>query len=157
MPLYFLSKDTILLSTMTKREELYMEVNIKRIDFTTRMCDSDDEPINGTEEERVIIYNGDIITQEDLDELIKSGWYAYDDRVIVITKIQADYLFGNPVSEDISKELKDTLEDICIPFCPNDEVYCLCRGCNDNKINGGSCSHCFACIDGEKAVDVCDN
>ncbi|RHB41821.1 hypothetical protein DW886_14790 [Enterocloster aldenensis] len=134
-----------------------MELNIKRMNFKTRLCNSDDEPIDGTEEEKTVIYNADLMTEDELNELIISGWYFYDERVIVVTKTQADYLFGNPVSKDISKELKDTLEDICMPFCPNDEVYCLCRGCNDNKINGGSCSHCLACIDGEKAVDICDN
>ena len=134
-----------------------MEPDIKSMDFKTRLCNSDDEPIDGTEEAKTVIYNADLLTEDKLNELIISGWYVYDERVIVVTKTQADYLFGNPVSEDISKELKDTLEDICMPFCPNDEVYCLCRGCNDNKMNRGSCSHCFTCIDGEKAVDVCDN
>lgn len=28
-----------------------MELNIKRMDFKTRLCNSDDEPIDGTEEE----------------------------------------------------------------------------------------------------------
>lgn len=40
-------------------------------------------------------------------------------------------------------------------FCVNDDVYCKCRTCTENQINGGTCSHCFYCIDGEKAMDVC--
>ena len=40
-------------------------------------------------------------------------------------------------------------------FCVNDDVYCKCRTCTENQINGGTCSHCFCCIDGEKAMDVC--
>ena len=40
-------------------------------------------------------------------------------------------------------------------FCVNDDVYCKCRTCTESQINGGTCSHCFCCIDGEKAMDVC--
>lgn len=39
--------------------------------------------------------------------------------------------------------------------CVNDDVYCKCRNCKDNKANGGTCTHCFTCIDGERAIDIC--
>lgn len=39
--------------------------------------------------------------------------------------------------------------------CTNDDVYCKCRQCELNKANDGSCTHCFTCIDGERAMDVC--
>lgn len=41
-------------------------------------------------------------------------------------------------------------------FCANDDVYCKCRTCKESQINGGTCSHCFCCIDGEKSMDVCE-
>lgn len=41
-------------------------------------------------------------------------------------------------------------------FCVNDDVYCRCRSCRKNQINGGTCSHCFCCMDGEKSMDVCE-
>jgi len=43
-----------------------------------------------------------------------------------------------------------------IPFCDNDDVYCKCRMCIESQINGGNCTHCFACIQGEKAIDNCE-
>ena len=39
--------------------------------------------------------------------------------------------------------------------CVNDDVYCKCRTCK-NKINGETCTHCFTCIDGERAMDICE-
>lgn len=56
----------------------------------------------------------------------------------------------------MNDELMESIEDLLKPFCANDDEFCLCRICKDNQINGGSCSHCCACIDGEKAVDTCD-
>lgn len=41
-------------------------------------------------------------------------------------------------------------------FCINDDVYCKCRICTESQINRGTCSHCFCCLDGEKAMDVCE-
>lgn len=41
-------------------------------------------------------------------------------------------------------------------FCINDDVYYICRTCMESQINGGTCSHCFCCIDGEKATDFCE-
>lgn len=41
------------------------------------------------------------------------------------------------------------------PFCTNDDVYCKCRDCKDSQMNRGTCSHCFACICGEKAMIAC--
>ena len=39
--------------------------------------------------------------------------------------------------------------------CVNDNVYCQCRSCSQNKSNNGTCTHCFTCINGEKAMDIC--
>lgn len=41
-------------------------------------------------------------------------------------------------------------------FCSNDDVYCKCRSCTESQINGGACSHCLCCIDGEKDMDNCE-
>lgn len=41
-------------------------------------------------------------------------------------------------------------------FCPDDDVYCRCRSCIESQINGGTCSHCVCCINGEKAMDICE-
>lgn len=42
-------------------------------------------------------------------------------------------------------------------FCFNDDIYCKCRTCIENEINGGICSHCFCCIDGEKSIVACED
>lgn len=42
------------------------------------------------------------------------------------------------------------------PFCNNDGVYCKCRSCTESQINKGDCSHCFTCINGERAMDICE-
>jgi len=50
----------------------------------------------------------------------------------------------------------DALKDFDFDFsCVNDEEYCKCRTCTQNKSNGGTCSHCMTCINGERAMDVC--
>lgn len=29
--------------------------------------------------------------------------------------------------------------------------YCTCQVCAENENNGGTCSHCFTCVNGSKA------
>jgi len=31
------------------------------------------------------------------------------------------------------------------------DEYCSCQVCKENECNGGTCTHCFVCIDGCKA------
>ncbi len=53
--------------------------------------------------------------------------------------------------------MKNLFNDIDMtPFCDNDDVCCKCRMCIKNQINGGSCTHCFTCIQGEKSIDICE-
>ncbi len=66
--------------------------NVKRIDFTLRIADSDGEPVNGTEREVCVIFNQTVITADEVYELINSGMYEYDSRVIVTTPSRADNL-----------------------------------------------------------------
>lgn len=39
--------------------------------------------------------------------------------------------------------------------CVNDDVYCECRLCKENKANGGDCTHCFTCINRERSASGC--
>lgn len=65
---------------------------IRRKDLVMHFVDSEGERIDGTEEEVTIIYNSDVITEKEVDQLIKEDRFKYDDRVIVTTRKQADNL-----------------------------------------------------------------
>ena len=66
--------------------------NVMRIDFETRIANSDGEPVKGTERNVTILFNKTVITSGEVEGPINSGMYEYDRRVIVTTPVQADNL-----------------------------------------------------------------
>ena len=66
--------------------------NVMRIDFTTRIANSDGKPVRGTERDVTILFNKTVISEDEIKELIDSGMYEYDSRIIVTTPVQADNL-----------------------------------------------------------------
>ena len=66
--------------------------NVKRIDFVIGCANSDGEIVKGTERNATVLFNQTVITSDETQELIRSGMYEYDSRVIVTTPIQADNL-----------------------------------------------------------------
>ena len=66
--------------------------NVKRIDFKTGCATSDGELVKGTERDVTVIFNKTVITVDEVRELIRSGMYEYDSRVVVTTPVQADNL-----------------------------------------------------------------
>lgn len=66
--------------------------NVMRIDFSTRICNSDGEPVEGTGRDVTILFNKTVITGDEVEELIDSGMYEYDNRIVVTTPRQADNL-----------------------------------------------------------------
>lgn len=66
--------------------------NLKTISFTSCLCNSDDEPIKGTEQEVSVLFNCTQISEQEVNELIDSGRYLYDARVIVTTPQQMSFL-----------------------------------------------------------------
>lgn len=66
--------------------------NVKRIDFETGCANSDGEIVKGTERNVTVLFNQTVITSDEVRELICSGMYEYDSRVIVTTPMQADNL-----------------------------------------------------------------
>ena len=69
--------------------------NIKRIDFVQGTATSDGKIINGTEVEMSILFNQTVISAEEVRKLIETEMHEYDQRVICVTKVQADNLKGN--------------------------------------------------------------
>ena len=63
-----------------------------RIDFETGCFTSDGELVKGTERSVSVIYNKTVIDSDEVIELINSGRYEYDNRIIVTTPTQADNL-----------------------------------------------------------------
>lgn len=63
-----------------------------RLDFSTRLCNSDGEPVEGTGRDVSILWNKTVITTDEVYELINNRMYEYDSRVVVITPTQADNL-----------------------------------------------------------------
>lgn len=66
--------------------------NVMRIDFKTYIANSDGEPVRGTERGVTILFNRTVITGDEVGELINSGMYEYDNRIVVTTPTQADNL-----------------------------------------------------------------
>ena len=66
--------------------------NVKRIDFKAGCATSDGELVKGTERDVTVIFNKTVITVDEVRELIRSGMYKYDSRVVVTTPVQADNL-----------------------------------------------------------------
>lgn len=68
--------------------------NIRRIDFETFTCNSDGKPIEGTGMAHSIIFNVDVISGEEVNELINTGMWEYDPRIVITTPRRADALKG---------------------------------------------------------------
>lgn len=66
--------------------------NVMRLDFSTSICNSDGEPVDGTGRNVTILWNKTVISTDEVYELINNGMYEYDIRVIVTTPVQADNL-----------------------------------------------------------------
>lgn len=66
--------------------------NVMRLDFSTRICNSDGDPIEGTGRDVSILWNKTVISTDEVHELINNGMYEYDNRVIVTTPTQANNL-----------------------------------------------------------------
>lgn len=66
--------------------------NIKRKDLEVYMHDSEGEKIDGTGQSITIIYIDVSISEKEVEQLIKTDRYRFDDRVIIVTPQQADNL-----------------------------------------------------------------
>ena len=63
--------------------------NLKKIEFDACTCTSDGLPVEGTQRPVVVMFNQ---TQIEVNELIATGMYEYDNRVVILTPKQAEYL-----------------------------------------------------------------
>ena len=75
--------------------------NLRIITFTTRMADSDGEPIPGTERERNLIFNRTQITEDEVNQLINDDAWELDDRIVSVHSSQLKYLFDKEVCNDL--------------------------------------------------------
>ena len=66
--------------------------NVMRLDFSTSICNSDGEPVEGTGRDVSILWNETVISTDEVYELINNGMYEYDNRVIVTTPTHANNL-----------------------------------------------------------------
>lgn len=66
--------------------------NVMRIDFEIGCSNSDGQFVRGTEREVTVLWNKTVIANEEVKELIRSGMYEFDNRIIVTTPTQADNL-----------------------------------------------------------------
>ena len=71
--------------------------NLRVITFTTRMADSDGEPIPGTERERNLIFNRTQISDDEVTQLINDDAWELDDRIVSVHSYQLKYLFDKEV------------------------------------------------------------
>ena len=66
--------------------------NVRRIDFEVGCCNSDMKLVPGTKRNVCVLYNCTVISGDEVQELIRSGMYEYDHRIVVTTPTQADNL-----------------------------------------------------------------
>ena len=66
--------------------------NVMRVDFEVGCCNSDGKLVPGTEQRVCVLYNSTVITEDEVQELLRSGMYEYDNRLVVTTPTQADNL-----------------------------------------------------------------
>lgn len=66
--------------------------NLKTISFTSCLCTSHNEPIEGTGMQVSVLFNCTQISEQEVNDLIDSGRYLYDARVIVTTPQQMSFL-----------------------------------------------------------------
>lgn len=74
---------------------MYNTDNIMRIDFEIGCTNSDGKLVEGTERNVCVLYNESVITYDEVCELIYSGEYEWDDRIVVTTTTRANNLRGN--------------------------------------------------------------
>lgn len=67
--------------------------NLRVITFTTRIADSDGEPIPRTECERNLIFNCTQITEDEVHQLINDDAWELDNRIVTVHSSQLKYLF----------------------------------------------------------------
>lgn len=63
-----------------------------RIDFEVGCTTSDGKLVNGTEKKVCVLFNKTIISVDEVNKLISSGMYEFDNRIVVTTPTQADNL-----------------------------------------------------------------
>lgn len=71
--------------------------NLRIITFTTRMADSDGEPIPGTERERNLIFNCTQIAEDEVHQLINDDTWELDNRIVSVHSSQLKYLFDKEI------------------------------------------------------------
>lgn len=76
--------------SMVKKVERDMKESCRRIDFTTGYANSDGKMLPGMESEVTVLYNLHVISETEVEQLITTGRYEYDNRVIVTTPEAAD-------------------------------------------------------------------
>ena len=75
--------------------------NLRAITFTTRMADSDGEPIPGTKRDRNLIFNCTQISEDEVHQLINADAWELDDRIVSIHSSQLKYLFDKEIWNDL--------------------------------------------------------
>lgn len=80
---------------------------ITRINLTVRYTNADGEFVTRTEKDITVLFNKTIISQDEVEHLINSGMYEYDERIIVVSTRQANNLIG--ISNDDFKESESWL------------------------------------------------
>lgn len=68
--------------------------DMRRADFQVGLGDSDGNVIEGTWKDVCVLWNRSVISDEEVYELINSGMYEHDKRVIATTPKQADNFRG---------------------------------------------------------------
>ncbi len=75
--------------------------HLKRIDFEVACYTSDGEAVEGTEEQLCILFNDLTISTDEVNELVKSGEYEYDSRIIVTSQKRANNFTRKGLGDEV--------------------------------------------------------
>lgn len=114
---------------------------IKILYITRAVTDTDGKPIEGTKSKKAVVWNEDVISAHEVEDLIKQDALEFDDRVLLIEPGQVPKIFPHHNAQ--------TLTDNCLPYwkpCSDRHDYIHCE-----------CSRCGLMLEAVEAVHIGDS
>lgn len=66
--------------------------NLQTFEFVTCISDSDGQPVEGTQRGHTLLFNSSQISRDEVLQLVDTGRWEYDDRVVQVTRSQLQFL-----------------------------------------------------------------
>ena len=80
---------------------------IRVIEYGSACCDSDGEPVPGTEVPCAMAYNRTVMTDEDAEKILKKGDPEHDPRIVTASPEQMAAMFPHILEQDARTEKEE--------------------------------------------------